>query len=134
MSRASITLTGSLGRDAEIITTPNGFVMTFSVATNARRKNRDGNWEDVTTWWDAVAFGKNQSYVENKFIKGALVRVDGEVYADVWVSREGEKRTSLKVMANFFEVIGKSADRQAPTIQQAKPKPEKKDDFGDVPF
>jgi single-strand DNA-binding protein len=50
------TLIGHLGRDPQLKHTSGGTaVANFTLATNDRYKDRDGNWQDRTEWQPAHA-------------------------------------------------------------------------------
>jgi len=52
MSFNKVILVGNLGRDPELRYTPQGTpVCSFSIATNERRKDKTGEWQDQTTWF-----------------------------------------------------------------------------------
>ena len=52
-----VILIGNLGKDPEIKYTPSGMaVARFSLATNERTKDKDGNWGDRTEWHNIVLF------------------------------------------------------------------------------
>src|SRR6476469_2994242 len=52
MSFNKIIIVGNLGRDPELRYTAQGTpVCTFSVATNERRKDKNGEMQDQTTWF-----------------------------------------------------------------------------------
>lgn len=112
MSKAVITLSGTVGKDPDIRSTSNGFMANFSVATNARQKDRDGNWGDIATWWEVTAFAKSEDWLRSNFFKGAKVFVAGEVTNNQWTDRDGNKRSSLRVTANHAEGLTKSGDAQ----------------------
>jgi single-strand DNA-binding protein len=53
-----IIIVGYLGRDSELRYTPQGTaVCNFSVATTERRKDRSGEFQDVTTWFNVSLWG-----------------------------------------------------------------------------
>jgi single-strand DNA-binding protein len=54
-----IMLIGNLGRDPEVRSTPSGqAVTTFSVATSRKWKNRDGQQQDETEWYNVETWGR----------------------------------------------------------------------------
>lgn len=56
----TITITGQMGREAELRFTPSGRpVLSFPVADTPRRKREDGTWEDAgeTLWVDVSIWG-----------------------------------------------------------------------------
>ena len=54
-----ITIVGYLGRDPELRYTPQGTpVCDFSVATTERRKDKAGEFQDLTTWFKVTFWGR----------------------------------------------------------------------------
>lgn len=141
MSKAVITLSGTVGRDADIKQTSSGFMAKFPVATNARQKDRDGNWGDIASWFDVMVFAKNEEYLRGQYFKGAKCFVSGELIISQWTDRDGNKRMTPQVTANHAEGLTRSADSQVsqqrqqsrPAQQKQSPSPEA--DFDDdIPF
>ncbi len=63
MSINSVTISGNLGRDAELRATKSGMqVLGFSVCANSRVKRGD-SWEDKPNWVDVSIFGKRAESV-----------------------------------------------------------------------
>ncbi|HEY6974268.1 MAG TPA: single-stranded DNA-binding protein, partial [Nitrospiraceae bacterium] len=51
-----VILIGNLGKDPEVKYTPSGMaVANFTLATNERYKDKDGQWQDRTEWHNIVA-------------------------------------------------------------------------------
>ncbi|HEX3074461.1 MAG TPA: single-stranded DNA-binding protein [Ignavibacteriales bacterium] len=58
-------LVGNLGQDAEVRTTQSNLEITrFSLATTRSWKNKDGEWQNETTWHNIVAFNLSDYYKE----------------------------------------------------------------------
>ncbi len=56
MSFNKVILVGNLGRDPELRYTPQGTpVCSFSMATNERRKDKNGEMQDQTTWFKVTS-------------------------------------------------------------------------------
>jgi single-strand DNA-binding protein len=59
MSVNKAILIGNIGRDVELRHSTSGMaVAKFALATNERRKDKEGKWQDQTEWHNIVAFGK----------------------------------------------------------------------------
>ena len=89
----SLQIVGHLGKDAEQKTGQYGPFTTFSVAAKTSWKNKKGDWDSHTEWFDCVANGRA---AETAAIlqKGDQVMVHGELR-----SREynGKKYFEVKV-------------------------------------
>ena len=83
---------GNLGRDPEARATANSTVCSFSIATNERRKDRDGNWGDHTEWHNVVCWGKTAENVAKYCQKGKQVYVEGRLQTRKWQDKEGRTK------------------------------------------
>ena len=116
----SITVAGSLGRDAELKNLPNGdAVLNFSVADSAGR-------DKPTIWWNCQLFGKRAESLAQYLTKGQAVAVSGSVSEREWTDKDGNTKKSMNVRVNEVALQGKR--------EEAKPK--KSDDFDSesIPF
>jgi single-strand DNA-binding protein len=97
-----VTLTGRLTRDPDLKFSQAGkAVARFAVVTSRRVKDRNTNeWSDAdTTFWDCVAFGELANNIAESLEKGTAVVVTGHASQEEWTTKDGEKRKSLKVVA-----------------------------------
>jgi single-strand DNA-binding protein len=102
-----IIIVGYLGRDAELRYTPQGTaVCNFSVATTERRKDRSGELQDVTTWFNVSLWGNRAETTSQYLNKGKLVFVEGRLTQREYQDRDGNTRTSLDVFATDVQFIG----------------------------
>lgn len=106
-----VTIIGTMTADAEIRFTPNGgSVANFSVATNARKFNKQTNgWEKkAPKFWRCQAWNQGKALlaenVANVLKKGDTVVVYGELETREYVTKEGEKRSADELRV---EGIGK---------------------------
>jgi single-strand DNA-binding protein len=90
-------LIGNLGADPELKVTPGSrSLLTFSIATERRYKNRNDVWVTEVDWhrvtvWDARAEG-----LAKILRKGMRVYVEGGLQTSSW-EKNGEKRYSTAV-------------------------------------
>lgn len=140
MSFNKITIVGNLGRDPELRYTPQGTaVCNFTMATNERRRDKNGEQQDMTTWFRVTLWGK-QAETANKFLtKGSQVYIEGRLRVDEWEDRDGKSRYTLDVTATDMQFIGSARDGEmaasAPgghSEDMGGPMPEPGDD--DIPF
>ena len=122
----TITVTGNLGRDAELKYTPSGTpVLEFSLADTPRRKNDRGEWEDAgeTTWYRASVWGPLAEALANASLaaKGAQATVTGTLTQRTY-EKDGQQRTSLDIRVDTVGFREKRATtRPAAPAQQADP-------------
>ncbi|MEO8071675.1 MAG: single-stranded DNA-binding protein [Acidobacteriota bacterium] len=107
MSFNKITIIGNLGRDPELRYTPQGdAVCDFSVAVNDRKRDKAGEWSDVTTWFK-VTFWRKQAENASKYLtKGRQVYVEGRLQVEEWTDRDGNNRYSLAVQGTDMQFLG----------------------------
>ena len=136
-----IIIVGYLGRDPELRYTTDGTpVCSFSVATTERRKDKAGEFRDITTWF-RVSVWRRQAEVASQYLsKGRQVYVEGRLTTNEFQDRDGNNRTSLEVTASDIQFIGPRAeaagafgeDRPAST-GKASDQPEQPTE-DDIPF
>jgi single-strand DNA-binding protein len=96
-----VTLQGRLTRDPEMRFTSSGTaVAQFAVVTVKRVKNGEV-WEDQdVSFWDCTAFGQFAENIVESLEKGSSVIVQGMMRQESWTNKDGDKRTSWKVLAD----------------------------------
>jgi single-strand DNA-binding protein len=116
-----IIIVGYLGRDGELRYTPQGTaVCDFSVATTERRKDKSGEFQDVTTWFRVSLWGKRAETASPYLTKGKLVYLEGRLTQREYQDRDGNTRTSLDVSASELQFIGPRGD-EAPAAREERP-------------
>lgn len=104
-------ITGNLGGDPELRYTPGGTpVANFSVAVNRRKSVGGGEWADATDWYRVSIFGKQAEIADQYLTKGAPVLVDGRLEIDHYTGNDGVERTSVKIVADNFLMLGQRDD------------------------
>jgi len=142
ISLNQITITGNVGRDAEIREVGSTRCAEFSVATSERWKAKDGSDQTNTDWHRVIVWGPFAGVVGQHVRKGMMVTVTGSIHYRDWTDKDGAKRTSAEIKAT--DVIwsasssgGGSGSGSRPSSSSARPaarpKVDRFDD-GDVPF
>ena len=125
-----VSISGSLGRDAELKYLNNGDpVCSFSVADSQGR-------EKPTIWWRCSLFGKRGQSLSQFLTKGQSVTVVGTITEREW-EKDGVKQKSMDVRVSEIALQGgrKDAEPQEERRQAPKPAPVDFDDMSDdVPF
>ena len=106
MSFNKIILVGNLGRDPELRYTPQGVaVCDFSMATNERKRDKSGEYQDVPTWF-RITLWRNQAENAAKYLKkGNPVYIEGRLSLEEWTDRDGNTRQTLAVQATDMHFI-----------------------------
>ena len=104
-----VTITGNIGRNAEVIERKDGQeVLSFTVAVS-NGKERNGE-ERKPTWFSVFVIGNYQNMAPY-LVKGTRVLVKGRMNASAYTNRHGETGVSLDISTNPSSVeIQKYAD------------------------
>ena len=127
-----VLLIGNLTRDPDVRVMSNGRpVCNFGLALNRSYKDSEGNRKEEVTFVDVECFGPRAEAVGRFFTKGRAIFVEGRLKLDQWESKEGEKRSALRVVLDNFEFVDSKQDsptsgRPAASIENT-PSPDNKD-------
>lgn len=107
MSFNKIIIVGNLGRDPELRYTPQGTaVCDFSMATNERKRDKSGEFQEVATWF-RITLWRNQAENAAKYLKkGSQVYIEGRLSIEEWTDRDGNSRQTLAVQASDMHFLG----------------------------
>lgn len=107
-----VILMGNLTRDPELRVTPKGTaVCQIGLAVNSSYKDKDGNAREEVTFVDVDVFGRQAEVIAKYMTKGRPILVEGRLKLDSWESKEGEKRSKLKVVLDNFQFVGSGPGR-----------------------
>lgn len=105
-------LIGRLGQDPEVrYTQSNTAVANFSLATNERFKDRNGEWQERTEWHRIVAWGRTAEICQEYLKKGSLVYVEGPIQTNEWEDKDGHKRYTTEIKAQFMRMLDSRGDQ-----------------------
>ena len=105
----TVTLVGRLTRDPEVRFTTKGQAMCrFDLAVNRRYKDGTGNWTDDTSFIPVVVWGDAANRCGEKLKKGLPAHVEGRLQSRNWETKEGQKRTSIEVVARRVQFLSKA--------------------------
>jgi single-strand DNA-binding protein len=122
-----VMIIGRLGRDPEMRYTPSGRpVTTFSVATDRNWNTSDGERRSETEWFNIVAWSNLAEICKQYLTKGQLVYVEGRLQSRRWEDQEGNKRTSVEIVANEMIML---SDRRESNNNPEQAAPEAEDEF-----
>ena len=95
MTVNKVILIGNLGQDPELRNTNSGTaVVNLRIATNERRRNQEGQWDNHTEWHSVVAFGKTAENINRFMKKGRQLFIEGRLQTRKWQDRDGNERYS----------------------------------------
>jgi len=103
-----VILIGNLGKDPELKHTGGGTaVAKFTLATNDRYKDKDGNWQDKTEWHNVTCWARLAEIASEYLKKGRTVYIEGSLRTDSWDDKQsGQKRYMTYVNASDLVLLG----------------------------
>jgi len=107
-----VILVGRLGKDPEVRSTPSGTsVAKFSLATDERFTDKNGEKQERTEWHNIVAWGKLGEICGQYLKKGKLVYIEGSIRTDSWDDKEsGQKKYRTEIVANTMKMLERRGD------------------------
>ena len=152
-----VMLIGNLTRDPEVRYTPKGTAVgDLAMALNSTYKTKDGQVKEEVCYVDVVAWGRQAETAKEFLTKGSPIFVEGRLQFDQWETKEGEKRSRLRVNADRIQFLGRgkpgegggnsggggggyrrseggAPSRSAAPTHEASQAPHPADDFPDAP-
>lgn len=131
-------LIGNLTRDPELRYIPSGqAVTTFTLAVNRVYTAGTGERKEDTSFIRVVVWAR-RAEVCNEFLrKGSPVFVEGRLQSRTWEAQDGTKRSSIEVVANNVQFLGRGVPRETgvesvplpsePIAEEEAPAPAKKE-------
>jgi single-strand DNA-binding protein len=114
MSVNKVILIGRLGRDPETRYTSSGqAVCNFTLATDETYRDRAGERQKRTEWHRIVVWAKQAEIAQQYLRKGSLIYLEGRIQTRQWDDREGQKRTSVEIVANRFQMLSPRGEAAA---------------------
>ena len=91
---------GNLGRDPEMRYTPNGNPVTsFSIATNRRYTDTQGERREETEWFTVVAWNQLAEQCNQYLSRGQRAYVEGRLRSSSWQGQDGQTRFRNEIIA-----------------------------------
>ena len=119
-----VLLIGNLTRDPDVRMMSNGRpVCNFGLALNRSYKDAEGNRKDETTFVEVESFGPRAEAIGKFFAKGRAIFIEGRLKLDQWESKEGEKRSALKVVLDSFEFVDSKQEGTSSEPRNTEPTP-----------
>ena len=122
MSRGlnKVMIIGNLGRDPEMRYTPSGRpVTTFSVATSRSWNTSEGEKHVETEWFNVVAWSNLAEICKQYLSKGQQVYIEGRLQTRHWDDQEGNKHTSVEIVANEMIILGERRESGETSAESA---------------
>jgi len=109
-----IFLIGNLTRDPELRYIPSGTaVTTFSIACNRAYVNQAGEKKEDVCFVRVVVWARRAEVCGEFLSKGSPVFVEGRLQSRSWEDQNGQKRSTIEVVANNVQFLGKGKEAPA---------------------
>lgn len=113
-----IMLIGRVGKDPEIRTITNGGnVASFSLAVSESYKDKSGQKQEKTEWFNLVAFGKLADIIGQYLKKGSSAYFEGKLTTRSWDGPDGKKQYRTEVKIDQMQMLGGKAEKPAQPAQ-----------------
>ena len=133
-----VILIGNLGRDPELRFTKDGRPVTnFTLATNERWRDKQGNSQERTEWHRIVVWDKQAENCAQYLQKGRSAYIEGRIQTRDWEDKDGNKRQTTEVVALQVTFLGGRGDGAGRSGGDSPPPPEPSDSPAggdDIPF
>lgn len=114
----SVSLIGTLVKDAELKTVGNGFnILTMGVANNYSQKKNE-TYEQEVSFFDCRLLGKVAQALAPYMKKGSKVAINGKLRQERW-EKDGKKNSKVYILVEDIQFVGGKASGN--TSQQSAP-------------
>jgi len=114
-------LLGNFCSDPEVRYTNSGTaVASIRLATNRKRKNADGVYEDETEFHSVVAWAKTAEFVGQYMRKGNKAYVEGRLQTRKWQDKAGNDRYTTEIIAENLQNLSPRSEGGESRGQQNK--------------
>lgn len=106
-----VLMIGNLTRDPELRYVPSGSaVANFSIAANRAYTTQSGDRKEEVCYVRVVAWAKLAEICGEYLSKGSSVFVEGRLQSRSWEAADGQKRTTLEVVADNIQFLDRKSD------------------------
>ncbi|MFL2859525.1 MAG: single-stranded DNA-binding protein [Pontiellaceae bacterium] len=101
-----VVLVGGLTRNPELRYTPSGTaVAEFGLAVGETFKNKSGESIEKVCYADIVVWDRQAETANEYLQKGSQILVEGRLQFEQWETKDGEKRSKLKIRADRIQFL-----------------------------
>lgn len=102
-----VILLGYVGKDPEVRHMDNNLIVSrFTLATNERWVNKDGNKTEHTEWHNIVMWRGLAETAEKYVRKGSLLYIEGRIQSRTYDDKDGIKRYAIDIVADTMQLVG----------------------------
>ena len=141
-----VILVGTLGKDPETKTFPNGGSLTqFSIATSESWTDKQTNERKEVTEWHRIVLQNRLGEIAQQYLrKGSKVYIEGSLRTRQWTDQSGQERYTTEIKGMNMQMLddkgSNQLQQQAPQNHGYAPKPQNNGggtsdlDDSDLPF
>jgi single-strand DNA-binding protein len=112
-------IVGNCGNDPDVRFTPSGqAVANFSVATNEKWKDKQGQQQERVEWHRIVVWGKLAELCGEYLSKGRQVYVEGRIQTRKWTDKDGKDNYTTEIVAVNVQFLGPRGEGSSQRQQQ----------------
>jgi single-strand DNA-binding protein len=126
------TLVGNVTREPELRFSAKGTPWcTTGLAVNRRKRLDDGTYEDLPAeFFELVCFGDLAEHIAESLGKGDRVVTFGRLETDEWTAKNGEQRTTEKLVADDIGASLRFASVEVHRAERRGPSEDSSDGYG----
>ncbi len=114
-----VMIIGNVGTDPEMRFTPSGNpVTTFRIATSRTFTTSEGERKQETEWFTVVTWNKLAESCNQFLSKGRRAYVEGKLRTRTWEGKDGQKRTSVEIVADRVLFLDRSGQSVSPLSEE----------------
>ena len=106
-------------------------VTNLRIANNIYMKNAENNTK--TNYFTVVVFGKQAENCEKYLDKGRQVAINGRLDHNTWENKEGQKRSTVQIVANMVQFIGSKPNANSDEVPQNPEQESVQEPSGPIP-
>ena len=109
------TLAGVIGRIDELKAVGSTQLIEFSVALSKSWKDKQGEWQEKTTWANCKAWGKQAEYISNRMSKGQRVFIKASFDLEEWSTDNGKRQRAVFIVSQINAITKMDSEYAATT-------------------
>lgn len=108
-----VSLIGRITKDVEIKYLKSGApVADFSIANNQSKKNQNGEWENETSFFNLILYGKTAENLKQYLTKGKKIAILGQLQQRRWKNQQGANQSSVVIVVQQINLLDNNSNQQ----------------------
>ena len=101
-----VELNGFMGADPSVFQiSKNNKKAVVRMATNESFRNKNGDWEQRTSWHNVVLWGRLAEMADTDLRKGTRIYVTGRLTYRKYTGKDGQERFVTEIVASEVEIV-----------------------------